>query len=98
MTEKKTKKDRNKEVRDNLLSRIGHNLKRMFTALWGATKAFVGIIGKGLTATAVVALSIPAFVLLIPAAIIILAGAVFMELFRGPYKGDQNPVPEGAAA
>lgn len=81
MTDKK-RKDRNKETKEGVIRRIGNNLKRMFSALWDITKTFVRKVGSGLTATAIMVLAVPAFILLIPAALIILIGIIIFELFH----------------
>lgn len=99
MTDKKKRKDRNKEVRDNLFVRIGNNLKRMFSSLWRMTKSVVRTVGQGLTATAVLALSIPAFMLLLPAALIILTGVIILEMFHPDgtaHQQHQQPVGDTA--
>lgn len=93
MTDKK-RRDRNKETKENVFRRIGNNLKRMFSALWDITKTFVRTVGTGLTATAIMVLAIPAFILMVPAALIILVGVIIFELFRPG--GVQTKQPEAA--
>jgi len=65
-----------------LFKKIGHNIKRAFSALWRTTRKSIASIGIGLSATAATVVSIALIILLSPALAVAIVTLIIFELFH----------------